>query len=115
MPLNGVAGLASKASWISVDDGDKSLVERWNQPSPELFVGFVISCSCGIRGLSALRYEFSVVGLLTGVSRVRSQLIRKAWSAGGISTLDCRGIVKTPWAAVFMGATPHLWGGYLES
>ena len=39
MPLNGVAGLASKASWISVDDGNKSLVERWNQPSPELFVG----------------------------------------------------------------------------
>ena len=38
MPLNGMAGLASKASWIPVDDGDKSLVERRNQPPPELFV-----------------------------------------------------------------------------
>ena len=39
MPLNGVTGLASKAAWISVDDGDKSSVERWNQPASELFVG----------------------------------------------------------------------------
>ena len=81
-----------------------SPIDHWHK--------FVISCSCGTRGFSALRYEFSVVGLLTGVSRERSQLIRKAWSAGGISTLDCRGIVKTPWAAVFMGEAPRLWGGY---
>ena len=72
-----------------------SPIDHWHR--------LVISCSCGIKGLSALRYELSVVGLLTGVSRERSQLIRKAWSAGGVSTLDCRGIVKTPWAAVFMG------------
>ena len=39
MPLDGMAGLASKASWIPVDDGDKSLVERWNQPASELLVG----------------------------------------------------------------------------
>lgn len=39
MPLNGVTGLASKATLISVDDGDKSLVERGNQPASELFVG----------------------------------------------------------------------------